>query len=110
MTRFQLKIGLPRLSAFGSFPLQRLEGNISPAVLSGLIQVHRDTAAQAGYARWKHPTRLRAKRETFGLLQSELTRRANVSLRVIQIYEQHNRNINHVQGATSHQLSTSAQA
>lgn len=51
------------------------------------------------------PTRLRARREAFGLSQSELARRANVGLRAIQMYEQRNKDINHAQGATLYRLS-----
>jgi len=47
------------------------------------------------------PTRLRARRKAFGLSQSELARRANVGLRVIQMHEQRNKDINRAQGARS---------
>lgn len=102
---FQLKTGLPYRSAFGRFSYDDLREMYHPlheADESKFIEtlLRRLDAFDAS-----RPTRLRARREAFGLSQSELARRANVGLRAIQMYEQRNKNINHAQGATLYRLS-----
>lgn len=51
------------------------------------------------------PARPSTRCEAFGLSQSELARRVNVGLRVIQICEQDGKDINHAQGTTLYRLS-----
>ena len=51
------------------------------------------------------PTRLRALREASGLSQAELARRSGVGLRSIQMYERHNKDVNHAQALALDRLS-----
>lgn len=55
--------------------------------------------------RASQPTRLRAQRDAIRLSQSELSERARVGLRSIQMYEQRNKDINKAQAATLFRLS-----
>ncbi|MDO5416591.1 MAG: helix-turn-helix transcriptional regulator [Lachnospiraceae bacterium] len=50
------------------------------------------------------PTRLQVLRKTAGLTQAELSKRSQVSLRSIQMYEQRKKDVNKAQAITLHQL------
>ncbi len=56
------------------------------------------------YFKRKRTTNLKRIREAMGLSQSELSKRADVSLRSIQMYEQNKNDINKAQAITLHRL------
>lgn len=102
---FQLKTGRPYRAAFDSFSYKDLREMYHPlheADESKFIEVLQQKLDALNANR---PTRLRSMREAFGLSQSELARHANVGLRAIQMYEQHNKDINHAQATTLYRLS-----
>lgn len=101
----QLKTGLPYRSAFDRFSYDDLRGMYHPLHEADESKFIETLLRRLDALDENRPTRLRARREAFGLSQSELARRANVSLRAIQMYEQRNKNINHAQGATLYRLS-----
>ena len=101
----QLKTGLPYRSAFDRFSYDDLRGMYHPLHEADEPKFIETLLRRLDALDENRPTRLRARREAFGLSQSELARRANVGLRAIQMYEQRNKNINHAQGATLYRLS-----
>lgn len=102
---FQLKTGRPYRSAFDSFLYDDLRGMYYPLHEADESKFIETLLRKLDALGTNRPTRLRARREAFGLSQSELARRANVGLRAIQMYEQRNKDINHAQGATLYRLS-----
>lgn len=105
MAWFQLKTGRPYRSAFDSFLYDDLRGMCYPLHEADESKFIETLLRKLDALDTNRPTRLRARREAFGLSQSELARRANVGLRAIQMYEQRNKDINHAQGATLYRLS-----
>ncbi len=102
---FQLKTGLPYQSVFGNFPYCDLRGMCYPLHEADESKFIETLLRKLDALDENRPARLRARREAFGLSQSELARRANIGLRAIQMYEQLNKDINHAQGATLYRLS-----
>lgn len=101
MAWLQLKTGLPYRSAFDRFSYDDLRGMYHPLHEADESKFIETLLRRLDALDENRPTRLRARREAFGLSQSELARRANVGLRAIQMYEQRNKNINRAQGARS---------
>ena len=102
---FQLKTGRPYRAVFDQLAyddIREMYWPLHEADESKFVEVLSERLEHAGAGA---PTRLRRLREAAGMSQSELSQRAHVGLRAIQMYEQRNKDVNHAQAATLYRLS-----
>ena len=100
---YQVETGQRYQSVFETVSYDELVSMYHP-----LHEAHRSKIFQVldqRLRRASQPTRLRAQRDAIRLSQSELSERARVGLRSIQMYEQRNKDINKAQAATLFRLS-----